>query len=53
MNIRYVIDTTSNGYILSIKTVEGSTYIDKMVFSNLQSLFEEVDKREALEGRIQ
>jgi len=51
--MRYIIDTTSNGYILAIKvSIEGS-FIDKMVFLDLQSVFEEVDKRESKEGRTQ
>lgn len=49
--MRYVIDTTSNGYILTIRASIEGAFIDKMVFSDLQSVFEEVDKREIKEGR--
>lgn len=49
-NLRYMIDTTNNGYILIVKELP-DIHIAKMVFMDLQSLFEEVDKREAEEGR--
>ena len=53
--MKYIIDTTNNGYILTAKAYneDGSVVrnSEQLVFLDLQSLFEEVARREAEQGR--
>ena len=51
--MRYNIDTTDNGYVLTIRNIIENHVVAKMVFHDLQSVFAEVDKREAEAGRNQ
>ena len=49
--MRYTIDSAGNGYILTIKESANGAYVAKLVFVSLQEVFEEVDKREAEQGK--
>ena len=49
--MRYAIDTTDNGYVLTVRNLIENRVLTKMVFTDLQSVFQEVDRIEAERGR--